>query len=55
MDWDSLRGEFMQVQFVTGVVNVDANELPIGIEVQNDALCDFVAVGARVGREGDVK
>ena len=55
MDWDSLRGEFMQVQFVAGIVDVDADESPIGVEIQNDAFRDFVAVCARVRGEGYVE
>jgi len=47
--------EFSQIQFRTGMINVDADEIAIRVVIQDDALRNLDTLCARLGRKIDVK
>jgi len=47
--------EFPQIQFRTGMINVDADEIAIHVVIQDDTLRNLDALGTGLGRKIDVK
>lgn len=38
--------QLVQIELMAAFVDLDADESPVSVEIQDDAFCDFVAVGA---------
>jgi hypothetical protein len=53
--WKSIKSQLLEVNFLAGIVDVDAHQITSDIVIQDDAFRDLSAIDARLLRKVDIE